>query len=114
VNDTWQGAGRRILMQEVGPRDGLQVEAAFVPTEDKIALVNALSDAGLAKIEVTAFVSPKAIPALRNPTISPLSNDAWVALETIIDESVVREIIPQLKAMGAEGIVEYPLNKVVY
>ena len=56
----------------------------------------------------------KAIPALRNPTISPLSNDAWVALETIIDESVVREIIPQLKALGAEGIVEYPLNKVVY
>lgn len=56
----------------------------------------------------------KAIPALRNPTVSPLSNDAWVALETIIDESVVREIIPQLKAMGAEGIVEYPLNKVVY
>lgn len=55
-----------------------------------------------------------AIPALRNPTISPLSNDAWVALETIIDESVVREIIPQLKALGAEGIVEYPLNKVVY
>ena len=56
----------------------------------------------------------KAIPALRNPTISPLSNEAWVALETIIDESVVREIIPQLKALGAEGIVEYPLNKVVY
>jgi ATP phosphoribosyltransferase len=56
----------------------------------------------------------KAIPALRNPTISPLSNEAWVALETIIDENVVREIIPQLKALGAEGIVEYPLNKVVY
>jgi len=56
----------------------------------------------------------KAIPALRNPTISPLSSSDWVALETIIDESVVREIIPQLKSMGAEGIVEYPLNKVVY
>ena len=56
----------------------------------------------------------KAIPALRNPTISPLSNPEWVALETIIDESVVREIIPQLKALGGEGIVEYPLNKVVY
>jgi ATP phosphoribosyltransferase len=54
------------------------------------------------------------LPALRNPTISPLSNPAWIALETIIDESVVREIIPQLKALGAEGIVEYPLNKVVY
>jgi ATP phosphoribosyltransferase len=55
-----------------------------------------------------------AIPALRNPTISPLSNADWIALETIIDESVVREIIPQLKTLGAEGIVEYPLNKVVY
>jgi ATP phosphoribosyltransferase len=56
----------------------------------------------------------KALPALRNPTISQLSNADWVALETIIDESVAREIIPQLKALGAEGIVEYPLNKVVY
>jgi ATP phosphoribosyltransferase len=56
----------------------------------------------------------KALPALRNPTISQLSNAEWVALETIIDESVVREIIPQLKALGAAGIVEYPLNKVVY
>ncbi|HVS52920.1 MAG TPA: ATP phosphoribosyltransferase [Opitutaceae bacterium] len=56
----------------------------------------------------------KALPALRNPTISQLSSADWVALETIIDESVVREIIPQLKALGAEGIVEYPLNKVVY
>jgi ATP phosphoribosyltransferase len=56
----------------------------------------------------------KAVPSLRNPTISPLSNPDWIAMETIIDESVVREIIPQLKALGAEGIVEYPLNKVVY
>ena len=56
----------------------------------------------------------KTIPALRNPTISPLSNPDWIALETIIDESVAREIIPQLKRIGAEGIVEYPLNKVVY
>jgi ATP phosphoribosyltransferase len=55
-----------------------------------------------------------ALPALRNPTISQLSNPDWVALETIIDESVAREIIPQLKELGAEGIVEYPLNKVVY
>ncbi len=54
------------------------------------------------------------LPALRNPTISPLSNPDWIALETIIDESVVREIIPALKGHGAEGIVEYPLNKVVY
>lgn len=56
----------------------------------------------------------KTIPSLRNPTVSPLSHPDWVALETIIDENVAREIIPQLKSLGAEGIVEYPLNKVVY
>jgi ATP phosphoribosyltransferase len=54
------------------------------------------------------------LPALRNPTISHLSQEGWVAVETIIDERIVREIIPQLKAAGAEGIIEYPLNKVVY
>jgi len=54
------------------------------------------------------------LPALRNPTISSLSQHGWVAVETIIDEHVVRELIPQLKAAGAEGIIEYPLNKVVY
>jgi ATP phosphoribosyltransferase len=54
------------------------------------------------------------LPALRNPTISTLSQKGWVAVETIIDEHVVREFIPQLKAAGAEGIIEYPLNKVVY
>jgi ATP phosphoribosyltransferase len=55
-----------------------------------------------------------ALPALRNPTIAHLATPEWVAVETIIDEKVVREIIPQLKALGAEGIIEYPLNKVVY
>lgn len=54
------------------------------------------------------------LPALRNPTISQLTDEAWVAIETIIDEKIVREIIPSLKAHGAEGIIEYPLNKVVY
>jgi ATP phosphoribosyltransferase len=56
----------------------------------------------------------KSLPALRNPTISSLSQKGWVAVETIIDERIVREIIPKLKAAGAEGIIEYPLNKVVY
>jgi ATP phosphoribosyltransferase len=54
------------------------------------------------------------LPALRNPTVSPLAHDGWVAVETVIDEKIVREIIPQLKALGAEGIIEYPLNKLVY
>jgi ATP phosphoribosyltransferase len=64
------------------------------------------------KTAVTAIIA--AVPSLRDPTVSPLNNPDWVALETIIDESVVREILPQLKALGAEGIVEYPLNKVIY
>jgi len=53
------------------------------------------------------------LPALNSPTISHLSDPNWVALNTIIDESVVREVIPKLKAAGATGIVEYPLSKVV-
>jgi hydroxymethylglutaryl-CoA lyase len=62
----WHGAGRRIHIHEVGPRDGLQAEQAFVPTADKIALVDALSATGVGKIEVTAFVSPRAVPVLRD------------------------------------------------
>jgi len=54
------------------------------------------------------------LPALRNPTVSPLAQETWVAVETVINEKTVREIIPKLKALGAEGIIEYPLNKVVY
>lgn len=56
----------------------------------------------------------KTLPALRNPTVSSLGLNGWVAVETVIDEHVVRELIPRLKAAGAEGIIEYPLNKVVY
>ena len=53
------------------------------------------------------------LPALNSPTISELSNPAWVAVNTILEESCVRDVIPKLKAAGATGIVEYPLNKVV-
>lgn len=54
------------------------------------------------------------LPALKKPTISGLSDDGWFAIETIIDEKVVRVLIPALKAAGACGIIEYPLNKVIY
>ncbi|MBU0686932.1 MAG: ATP phosphoribosyltransferase [Candidatus Margulisbacteria bacterium] len=54
------------------------------------------------------------LPALQTPTISALSNKVWVDVDTIIDEPVVRELIPKLKRAGAQGIVEYPLNKVIY
>lgn len=56
----------------------------------------------------------EAIPALRKPTISRLSEDGWVAVETVIGEAVVREILPSLKELGAEGIIEYPLNKLIH
>lgn len=93
----WHGAGRRIHMQEVGTRDGLQMEQAFVPTEDKIALVDALSDAGLAKIEVTAFVSPAAIPALR---------DAEIVMREIVRRPGVAyaALVPNVR--GAERAIE--------
>ena len=93
----WNGAGRRIYMQEVGTRDGLQMEQAFVPTEDKIALVNALSAAGLAKIEVTSFTSPTAIPALR---------DAEIVMREIERRPgvVYTALVPNLR--GAERAIE--------
>jgi len=53
------------------------------------------------------------LPALKNPTVANLTDEEWVAVETIIDEKVVREIIPALREAGATGIIEYPLNKVI-
>jgi len=84
----------------------LLLQGAF-NARDKVGLKMNLPEAKLAELL-------KALPALRNPTIAHLATPEWVAVETIIDESVVREIIPQLKALGAEGIIEYPLNKLVY
>ena len=75
--------------------------------ETKVGLKMNIAEKNLASLLAS-------LPALRNPTISGLSLKGWVAVETIIDEHVVRELIPQLKAAGAEGIIEYPLNKVVY
>lgn len=54
------------------------------------------------------------LPSLKNPTISPLSDTDWVAAEIIVEENLVRELVPALKRAGASGIVEYPLNKVIY
>ena len=53
------------------------------------------------------------LPALQRPTISALSDDDWVAVNTIIEERTVRDLIPRLKMAKAQGIVEYPLNKIV-
>ncbi len=84
----------------------LLIQGAYAARE-KVGLKLNLPEARLVELL-------KTLPALRNPTISHLATPDWVAVETIIDEAVVREIIPQLKALGAEGIIEYPLNKVVY
>ncbi len=53
------------------------------------------------------------LPAMRQPTVSPLTNNEWVAIETVLEERAARDLIPELRRAGAEGIVEYPLNKVI-
>jgi len=98
LQDSWKKAKIDTLV--------LLLQGAFA-ARDKVGLKMNLPEAKLAELL-------KALPALRNPTIAHLATPDWVAVETIIDEKVVREIIPQLKALGAEGIIEYPLNKVVY
>lgn len=60
----------------------------------------------------TALIS-SILPSLHSPTINPLSSSGWVAIETVIEEKIVREIIPKLKEAGAEGIIEIPLNKLI-
>jgi ATP phosphoribosyltransferase len=77
--------------------------------------INALGKVGL-MLNVRRDCLPAVLnilPALKNPTISTLSDDAWVAVHTILDELTVRNIIPRLKEAGGQGIVEYPLNKIV-
>ncbi|WP_404302568.1 hydroxymethylglutaryl-CoA lyase [Alicycliphilus denitrificans] len=97
TTSVWSGAWHRIEICDVGLRDGLQMEAQFVPTEDKIALVNALSAAGLAKIEVTSFTSPTAIPALR---------DAEVVMREIARRPGVTYTALVPNARGAERAIE--------
>ncbi|MES2599037.1 MAG: ATP phosphoribosyltransferase [Verrucomicrobiota bacterium] len=74
---------------------------------DKVGLKMNVPASALDKVVAT-------LPSARSPTISQLATPEWVAVETVIAEAVVREIIPRLKSLGAEGIVEYPLNKIVH
>ena len=55
----------------------------------------------------------KQLPALKNPTVSPLADGEWIAIETIVDKKIVRDLILRIKAAGAQGIIEYPLNKII-
>jgi len=87
---------------------------------DDIALMLNGAMAAIGKVGLMMNVPQEALqkvlsllPALQNPTVSSLASDDWVDVNTVIDESVVRKIIPKLKAAGARGIVEYPLNKVI-
>jgi ATP phosphoribosyltransferase len=101
-NDAWKDSWKRKKLETIAMllKGALEAEA-------KVGLKMNIARDNLSKLLAS-------LPALRNPTISTLSQEGWVAVETIIDEHVVRELIPALKAAGAEGIIEYPLNKVVY
>lgn len=74
--------------------------------EDKVGLKMNVAEKNLQKVL-------SRLPAMKKPTISSLTSKGWYALETIISENTVRKLIPQLKEAGAEGIIEYPLNKVI-
>ena len=77
-----------------------------IAAEGKVGLMMNVPETHLASVL-------KALPALQKPTVSSLANGDWVAVNTVIDESVVRDLIPRLKDAGASGIVEYPLNKII-
>jgi ATP phosphoribosyltransferase len=77
-----------------------------IAAEEKVGLKMNVREVNLKKVL-------SLLPALKKPTISGLSQDGWFAIETVIDEKVVRVLIPALKRAGAQGIIEYPLNKVI-
>ena len=80
--------------------------AGALRAEEKVGLKMNVRSADLARIL-------KVLPAMQNPTLSSLSEEGWFSLEVIVDDKVVRDLIPVLKSTGASGIVEYPLNKVI-
>jgi ATP phosphoribosyltransferase len=99
--DSWKDAAKRRKLEDIR----MLLEGA----------INALGKVGLMlNVEKTNLAKVIAVlPALKKPTISTLSDDEWLAVNTILDETTVRTIIPRLKEAGAQGIVEYPLNKIV-
>jgi ATP phosphoribosyltransferase len=97
----WEDAGKRTKIEQLA-----MLLAGALAAEAKVLLkLNAASD----KVDTIIGI----LPSLHAPTINQLNTDGWHAIETVVDESVVREIIPQLKQAGAEGIIELPLNKVI-
>jgi ATP phosphoribosyltransferase len=99
--DSWKDAGKRRKLEDIR----MLLEGA-INALGKVGLMLNVEKANLAKVIAV-------LPALKKPTISTLSDDDWLAVNTILDETTVRTIIPRLKEAGAQGIVEYPLNKIV-
>ncbi|MDD4350216.1 MAG: hypothetical protein PHF70_13995 [Opitutales bacterium] len=98
---SWENPAKRRKIENLA----LLLRAAL-EGEDKVGIKLNVNRSGLDKVLA-------ALPALKNPTISPLANGDWVAVEAVVGEKVIRDLIPLLKENGAQGIVEYPLNKVV-
>ena len=99
---SWKDAWKRKKIENIA----LLLQGAIL-AEEKVGLKMNVEAKNLSKII-------SLLPAMKNPTVSNLSKKGWCAIETIIDESVVRTLIPKLKQGGAQGIIEYPLNKVIY
>lgn len=100
-NDAWQDDTKRRQIEDM-----VMLLQGAITALDKVGLMLNVKASDLAAVL-------DVLPALRNPTISHLSNEGWLAVNTILEENVVRHIIPRLKEAGAEGIVEFPLNKIV-
>ncbi|HZX44359.1 MAG TPA: ATP phosphoribosyltransferase [Candidatus Nanoarchaeia archaeon] len=98
---SWKDEKKKRKMEEIA----LLLQGA-IAAEEKVGLMM-----NVKKVDLQNVLA--ALPALKNPTISELADKGWVAINTIVDEKTVREIIPKLKKAGAQGIVEYPLNKVI-
>ncbi len=101
-NQSYKDNWKKAKMEEIA----LLLKGA-ISAEDKVGLKMNVKRADLRKVIAL-------LPALKKPTVSGLSDDEWLAVETIIDEKIVRILIPRLKKAGACGIIEYPLNKVIY
>jgi ATP phosphoribosyltransferase len=98
---SWQDAEKRKKLEDVA-----MLLHGAIAALGKVGLM-----LNVEKANLQAVLS--VLPALKRPTISTLSEDGWLAVNTVLEESTVRTIIPRLKSAGAQGIVEYPLNKII-
>lgn len=99
---SWKDPWKKEKMQQIA-----MLLKGAIAAEEKVGLKMNVKKTDIKKVIAI-------LPALKKPTISNLSEDGWYAVETVIDEKVVRVLIPALKKAGASGIIEYPLNKLIY